>query len=101
MDEDIDIEADRWIEGMLNERAPENIIEIKRNQNDKAWWCEDISLNMKKGDCLYRRAVINREEVDWKNFKEKRNEIVEIIRKQKADYYKRKIDEYKDDAVVM
>ncbi|KAL3270053.1 hypothetical protein HHI36_009111 [Cryptolaemus montrouzieri] len=53
MDRDVDIEADRWIEGMwsvLNEHAPENIIGIKPNQNNKDWCCENISLNMKERD---------------------------------------------------
>ncbi|KAL3266485.1 hypothetical protein HHI36_010655 [Cryptolaemus montrouzieri] len=102
MDRDVDIEADRWIEVMLrvlNEHAPENIIEIKPNQNNKAWWYENISLNMKKRDCLLRR--VTKKEENWKNFKKKRNKVVKIIRKQKVDYYKRKIDECKDDAVAM
>ncbi|KAL3274134.1 hypothetical protein HHI36_015548 [Cryptolaemus montrouzieri] len=74
MDREIDIEADRWIEGMLrvlNEHAPENIIEIKPNQNNKVWWCDNICLNMKKTDCLYRRAVITKKKKTGKISKKK------------------------------
>lgn len=52
-------------------------------------------------DRLYKRAVITQNDDDWVAYKQQRNRVVALIRRQKEIFYQEKVDEVKDDAKEM
>lgn len=85
----------------LDEYAPKQNKNIKAKWANKLWWNEEIMIEMKERDKLYKRAILTKIDQDWENFKQKRNKVVTLIRTAKITYYNKKIDETKNNSTEM
>lgn len=83
----------------LNKVAP--IIEYKTHKDEKGWWSDEIKSAISHRDILYKRAALTKLTDDWEIYKQKRNEVVNIIRRAKSNFYTEKIDEAKNDSREM
>lgn len=81
--------------------CPMREIIIPTKYAGKKWITEEIIQAMKERDNKYAAARITCSDEDWNTFKEKRNKVTSMIRKQKQNYYERKIDSCKSDAKLM
>lgn len=82
---------------MLNKHAPEKEISISNSHGNKNWFNTEIKQKIKDRDTQYKRAIITGEDSEWTDFKNKRNEVVKLIREQKQKYYAEKIEDKKHD----
>ena len=65
------------------------------------WITTDIKQEQQNRDKAYKKFCITKMEKDWDEYKEKRNKVVSMIRKQKVIYYERNIDNNKNDSQKM
>lgn len=89
------------IKDSLDRHAPVEEKTITNYRTDKKWWTPIIGEAITVRDMMYRRAIITGNEYDWCRFREQRNSVVQMIRRQKQIYYHEKIDNVKDDSVEM
>ncbi|KAJ8983458.1 hypothetical protein NQ317_013333 [Molorchus minor] len=68
---------------------------------NKRWITEEIVGIMKQRDSTYEAAMITKNEEDWSAYREKRNKVSSMIRKQKQQYYEQKIDNSRHNPKVM
>lgn len=85
----------------LDQHAPIIEREVSSTWGSKNWWTIEIQVQVSERDRLYRRAIITHQEEDWKEYRQQRNKVVQLIREQKQAYYHRKIDETKGDSKEM
>ena len=57
--------------------------------NDKPWMNSEIRKEIRKRDRLYHKAKISKSQIHWQNFKNKRNEVIDLIRSAKSNYMKK------------
>ena len=57
--------------------------------NDKPWMNSEIRKEIRKRDRLYHKAKISKSQIHWQNFKNKRNEVIDLIRSAKSNYLKK------------
>ena len=57
--------------------------------NDKPWMSNAIKNQMRKRDRLYHKAKSSKSPTHWQNYKNKRNEVVDLIRSAKSEYMKK------------
>lgn len=101
---DVNVLAEQLVGGMmrtLNKYAPKKEKVTKSKWIDKKWWTLDIEMNIKKRDQLYRKAVITKDNGDFTEYKMQRNRVVDLIRRQKTNYYNTKIDMNKNNSKEM
>lgn len=86
---------------VLDKHAPIEQKIVKSSWANTMWWTPTIGQEIAERDKMYRRAVITQQDIDWQNYKIKRNSVVQLIRRQKEVFYQEKIDEVKDNPVEM
>lgn len=57
--------------------------------NDKPWMNNQIRKLMRQRNRLYTKAKIKKSDMHWRNYRSKRNEVIEKIRLAKKDYFLR------------
>lgn len=57
--------------------------------NDKPWMTTTIRKHMRQRNRLYHKAKLKNSTFHWQKFKNKRNEVVELVRQAKQDYKKK------------
>jgi hypothetical protein len=61
-------------------------------RGDPCPWMTNIIKNlMRKRDHFYRKAIKTKTQEDWKSYKDTRNEVRTLTRKEKDNYYKSQI----------
>lgn len=80
------------IEEVRNVIMPEREIEIKKNS---CWFNDKIKEAIERRKQAHKRFVMTDSLNDWEEYKKRRNETVQLIRKEKQKYYEEKIDENK------
>ena len=73
---------------ILTETAEQFIPEVTFTcrPNDKPWMDNIIRKTMRQGDRLYHKAKNKNTETHWLNYKNKRNQVVQLIRDAKKSY---------------
>lgn len=64
-------------------------VTFTKRPNDKPWMTNEIRKCMRQRNRLYNKAKRTRQTSHWQKYKDKRNEIVDIIREAKSDYNKK------------
>lgn len=54
--------------------------------NDKPWMSNNLRKNMRQRNRLYQKAKISNSSLHWHKYKQKRNEVVELVRQAKSNY---------------
>ena len=57
--------------------------------NDKPWMSSAIRNQMRKRDRLYDKAKSSKSPAHWQNYKNKRNEVIDLVRSAKSEYMKK------------
>lgn len=102
--EDINIISENLvknIQGTLDKYAPLKTVSMPITFGNKKWWTYEIDAEIRERDKLFRKATITKNTEDWSIFRQKRNKVVEMIRKSKQKYYQEKIDNVKNDSKKM
>lgn len=102
--EDINIISENLVTNIqeaLDKHAPLKDVSMPITFGNKKWWTCEIDAEIKERDKLFRKATITQNIEDWTVFRQKRNKVVEIIRKSKQKYYQEKIDAVKNDSKKM
>lgn len=78
-------------EEILNKTAENYIpkITFTVRPNDKPWMTNTIRKNMRQRDRLYHKAKSSKSMTHWQNYKNKRNEVVNLVRLAKLGYMKK------------
>lgn len=78
-------------EEILIKSAEEHIPKVTYTvrPNDKPWMTSSIRKQMRKRDRLYHKANSSKSPTHWQNYKNKRNEVVDIVRSAKSEYLKK------------
>lgn len=82
----INILADQLVNSILdtlNKHAPMKETNIKSNWANKKWWSTEMDVELKKRDQLYRKAVITKNNDDFKEYKLQRNKVINMLRERK------------------
>lgn len=87
--------------GCLDTICPITEIVLPTKYADNKWITEDILRVMRERDNAYEAARIENSNDNWNVYKEKRNKVTSMIRKQKQNYYEQKIDNCKNDSKLM
>lgn len=91
----------RTITDTLENHAPITEKLVNEQWGNKLWWNKTIDYQMKERDILYKRAMYTQESSDWKEYRQQRNRVVELVKSEKEKYYRQKIDEVKHDSKEM
>ena len=78
-------------EEVLTKSAENYIPKITFNvrPNDKSWMSNAIRNQMRKRDRLDHKAKSSKSPAHWQNYKNKRNEVVDLVRSAKSEYIKK------------
>lgn len=82
---------------MVDTEAPKKTVVRKTAIENKSWFNEEIKQHIKKRNKLYKVAIINKTEENWRNYIQQRNITVTASRKAKRNYYENEIDDNKYD----
>ena len=74
------------------------IRQSRKQANDKPFITTDIKENIKTRNALYKIYIDNPNEFNERNWKNKRNEVVKILRKAETDYYASFIKKHNDNS---
>lgn len=95
---DVNLLADVFvndIKNIIDSMCPVLEITYSQKYEDKKWITDDIKQKMSERDALYVRAVRERNDDVWKEYKSMRNLIVSKIKFEKDEFFKRTIDDNK------
>lgn len=87
---------------ILDNVAP--LVNINHKKNRLPWYDEEIKLKAKERDSAhkkYRKSMGLERELCWSNYKAKRNNVVNLIKKKKREYFENQIDVNKNDPKAM
>ncbi|PFX28620.1 hypothetical protein AWC38_SpisGene6667 [Stylophora pistillata] len=93
--EETDDIIDTWYDifnGILDKHAPAKTKRIKRISQPK-WFTGDLNDEIKKRDCLLRKARNSRNPGDWMLFREAKNRVTKFIRNTKKAFFKSQVEE--------
>ena len=78
-------------EEILIKSAEEHIpkVTFTVRPNDKPWMTSVIRKHMRSRDRLYHKAIISKSPAHWQAYKNKRNEVVDLVRSAKSEYMKK------------
>ncbi|KAK9876686.1 hypothetical protein WA026_014065 [Henosepilachna vigintioctopunctata] len=99
---DINIKYDTYIAnllGIVDDLTPN--IEIEIRCSNKSWFNADILNRIKLRDNKFREFKFTKDEHSLAEYKRERNNVVDMIRRAKCNYYEQCIDENKNDAKLM
>lgn len=85
----------------LDQHAPVRERTVQSQWGNRGWWTPQIKQEIIERDKLYKRAVITKDDDDWRAYREQRNRVVEVLRGQRQSYYHQKIDVVKGDSREM
>ena len=90
-------EFDKNLHYLFNKYFP--LIKQSRKQaNDKPFITSGIKESIKSRNALYKKYINNPTEINKLNWKNKRNRVVQILRKAEADYYASFIKKHSDNS---
>lgn len=84
---------------IVNDIAPIKTYTVK--SNCLPWYDCEVKSKCRERDLNYQMFVRNKNEINWQNYKKLRNEVVNLLKQKKQQYYYNKIDSYKNDAIKM
>lgn len=76
---------------VVNEIAPIKEIKIYHDKQENEWIDSVIKENINSRNNLYKKAVLTGNEQDWEEYKQKRNCVTSMIRRNKEEFYKNAI----------
>lgn len=89
------------IENILNIMCPIKNYFYKNKYENKKWITAEILSRMNYRDILYVRAIHLEDENVWNEYKLVRNNVVNMIRLEKDNYFKQMIDNNKNNSRIM
>ena len=98
--ENVDDVLDTWytiFKNAIDEHLPLQQKRVKRKVQPK-WFTRLISQEIKKRDKLLKKARKNNSEADCYVFKHVKNNVNNLIKKTKQDYFKEKVSEHKNNS---
>ena len=96
---DADIAAQAFndnVLGVLDILAP--ITKKRVRESSPQWVTEDLIKSIRKRDYLKKVASRSKNEMDWQNFKQQRNFVINLKNRLKNQYFQNKIDDNKDNS---
>jgi hypothetical protein len=88
--------ADKFVNNIvlvLDKYAPFMRRRVNVKLYQKPWISPVILQQLKERDRMYRKAVESNTDINWYLFRQKRNYVVELIRKSKSNWYESEIEE--------
>ena len=81
---------------IINKHAP--LRKFRAPKSPKIPWYNDQIESLKKlRDYYHQRATTGNLQNDWENYRKTRNQVTNMVRKSKKEYYSSMIDQHKDD----
>ena len=75
--------------------------EVMLHGTDKGWFNEKVLNDIKQRDESYKIHKSTGHQIDWEDYKLKRNKVVDVVRTEKCRFFENKIDFCRGDSKMM
>lgn len=91
----------KYIVEAINTLAPQITKSLPLRWKEKPWITKEVRRQSEERDKVYKIAKCTNTLDDWDRYKEQRNRTVQVIRKNKKEYYEQNIDKRKSNPTEM